>query len=65
MPAPARALPKAEASRFVAAEIMRAIYWDLLRRVEANRFDVFPAVIRVPKPAQAWLALKTWWSLRR
>ena len=61
----ARALPKAEASRFAAAEIMRAIYWDLLRRVEANRFDVFPGVIRVPKPAQAWLAMKTWWALRR
>jgi phytoene synthase len=59
-----RELPKGEGSRFAAAEIMRAIYWEVLRRIEANGFDVFPEVIRVPKPAQAWLALKTWWSLR-
>jgi phytoene synthase len=45
-----RALPREDASRFVAAEIMRAIYW---------------ALIRIPRPAQARLALKTWWRLRR
>jgi phytoene synthase len=52
-----RALPKQDAPRFVAAEIMRAIYWDLLRRIEANGFDVFPAVIRVPTLVRAWIAL--------
>ena len=36
-----------------AAEIMRDIYWELLRRIEAARFDVFTEVIRVPRPAQA------------
>jgi len=61
----ARALPRPEAPRFAAAEIMRAIYWDLLNRIEANEFDVFPAVIRVPKPVRAWLAIKTWWAVRR
>ena len=29
--------PKGDGSRFAAAEIMRAIYWDLLRRIEANQ----------------------------
>jgi phytoene synthase len=61
----ARALPREEASRFVAAEIMGAIYRDLLRRIEAGRFDVFPELIRVPKYAQAMLALKTWWTVKR
>jgi phytoene synthase len=61
----ARALPREDARKFAAAEIMGAIYRDLLRRIEADRYDVFPAVIRVPKPAQALLALKTWWSVRR
>jgi 15-cis-phytoene synthase len=61
----ARALPRQDRPRFVTAEIMRAIYWDLLRRIETNQFDVFPALIRVPRPVQAWLAVKTWWSLRR
>jgi phytoene synthase len=56
-----RALPREDRRRFVAAEIMRAIYWRLLTRIEANGFDVFPAVVRVPRPAQAVLAVKTWW----
>lgn len=60
-----RARPAGAARRFVAAEIMRAIYWELLRRIESASFDVFPEVIRVPKPVQARLALQTWWSTRR
>ncbi|HYN09241.1 MAG TPA: squalene/phytoene synthase family protein [Vicinamibacterales bacterium] len=61
----ARALPREDASRFVAAEIMRAIYWELLCRIEAAQWDVFSALIRIPRPTQARLAVKTWWSLRR
>ena len=59
-----RALPQQDASRFVAAEIMRSIYFELLRRIEAAEFDVFTSVIRVPRPAQARLALQAWWRLR-
>jgi phytoene synthase len=59
-----RALPSQDAPRFVAAEIMRAIYRELLRRIEAADFDVFTRVIRVPRPTQARLALNTWWNLR-
>jgi phytoene synthase len=60
-----RSLPKADARRFVAAAIMREIYWALLRRIEAARFDVFTEVLRIPRPTQARLALRTWWRLRR
>ena len=60
-----RALPKADARRFVAAEIMREIYFALLGRIEAAGFDVFTAVLRIPRPVQARLALRTWWRLRR
>ena len=59
-----RARPVHDRSRFVAAEIMRAIYWDLLRRIEAAGCDVFSAVIRVPRLAQAGIALKTWWTFK-
>jgi phytoene synthase len=59
-----RALPQTDASRFLPAEIMRAVYWELLTRIEANQYDVFTQVIRVPRVAQARLALKTWWRLR-
>jgi phytoene synthase len=59
------ALPAVDARRFVAAEIMREIYWALLQRIEAAQFDVFSSVIRVPRPAQARLAIRTWLRLRR
>jgi phytoene synthase len=59
-----RVLPRADARRFVAAEIMRAIYFDLLHRIKAAQFDVFTGVIRVPRGRQAVLAMRTWWALR-
>jgi phytoene synthase len=61
----ARALPKHEARRFVAAEIMHGVYRDLLRRIEAAGCDVFGPLIRVPRPAQAVIAVRTWWRLAR
>jgi phytoene synthase len=60
-----RALPREEAPNLVAAEIMREVYWDLLRRIEAARCDVFSRLIRVPRPAQARIAVSTWWRLRQ
>jgi phytoene synthase len=56
----ARALPRADARRLVAAEIMGAIYQEILRRIERSGYDVFSQVIRVPRPARALVALKTW-----
>ncbi len=58
-------LPRQDASRFVAAEIMHGIYFELLKRIEAADFDVFSQLVRVPRPAQARLALRTWWTLHR
>lgn len=58
-------LPRGDASRFVAAEIMHGIYFELLKRIEAADYDVFSQLVRVPRPAQARLALGTWWALRR
>jgi 15-cis-phytoene synthase len=55
----ARALPRSDARRLVAAEIMGAIYQEILRRIERNHYDVFTQVIRVPRPARAALALAT------
>lgn len=56
----ALALPRADARRLVAAEIMGAIYQDILRRIEADGYDVFSRVIRVPRPARLLIALSTW-----
>ena len=54
-----RALPAEDARAFIAAEIMGAVYADLLRRIERHGCDVFSEVVRVPRPAQAWLAIRT------
>ena len=53
----ARALPRADARRLVAAEIMGAIYQEILRRIERSGYDVFSQVIRVPRPARALVAI--------
>ena len=56
----AQALPRADARRLVAAEIMGAIYQEILRRIERRDYDVFSQVIRVPRAARALVALNTW-----
>jgi phytoene synthase len=56
----AESLRHTNARRLVAAEIMRAVYVEILRRVERSNFDVFSQVIRVPRPARAIIALTTW-----
>ena len=47
-----------------AAEIMRAIYTNVLDRIEGKNFDVFAGRIRVPTPVKLGLALKAWWDCR-
>ena len=61
----ARELPAGDARSFVPAEIMHAVYFDLLRRIEADDYDVFSGLIKVPRGYQAWLAARTWVSGRR
>ena len=53
-------LPSGERRRLIAAEIMRAVYFETLRRIERNNYDVFSARARVPRPQQAVIALKQW-----
>jgi len=60
-----RALPAPEARNLLAAEIMRRVYRDLLRRIEEADYDVFSRVVRVPRPLQALIAVDTWWKARR
>ena len=56
----AEALPVADRRRLVAAEIMRAVYFETLRRIERGGYDVFTAPVRVARPRQAAIALKQW-----
>jgi phytoene synthase len=56
----AQYLPPEDARSLVAAEIMGGIYFEILRRIERNGYDVFSARIRVPRPRRAVIALRIW-----
>lgn len=56
----ADALPPEDRRRLVAAEIMRAVYFTTLTRIEQNGYDVFTERVRVPRPTQAMIALRRW-----
>jgi phytoene synthase len=49
--------------KLVAAEIMRAVYFETLKRIERSGpegYDVFTARVRVARPRQAAIAVKHW-----
>jgi phytoene synthase len=54
------ALPVEDRGRLVAAEIMRAVYFETLRRIERADYDVFHARLRLSRPRQAMIALRQW-----
>ncbi len=54
------ARPDEDRRLLVAAEIMRAVYSETLRRIERNGYNVFAGRTRVPKPLQALIALRQW-----
>ena len=56
----ASALPRADARRLVAAEIMGAIYRAILARIERRDYDVFTEVVRIPRPRRALIAARVW-----
>jgi phytoene synthase len=56
----ARNLPRSDARRLVAAEIMGAIYRGILTRIEAADYDVFSRVVTIPRPRRAVIAAATW-----
>jgi len=50
--------PESELPRLLAAEIMGAVYFDLLRRVERAGVGVLDRRVRVPNGRRAWIALR-------
>jgi len=56
----ARLLPESDRQRLLAAEVMRAIYLRLLRRIERREFRVFERRISVPRLQQLGVALRAW-----
>jgi len=56
----ARTLPDLDRQHLLTAEVMRAIYLRLLRRIEGGGFRVFDRRISVPRLTQVGLALRAW-----
>jgi phytoene/squalene synthetase len=54
------ARPAEDRRRLIAAEIMRAVYFETLNRIELNGYDVFSMRARPPRITQAIIALKQW-----
>lgn len=52
-----KALAPEDRRSMIAAEIMAAIYWQLLGRIEARRYNVFGERVRLSRPAKFWTAL--------
>jgi 15-cis-phytoene synthase len=53
-------LPPEDRKHLVSAEIMRAVYFETLERIERSGYDVFKARARVPRPKQALIAARQW-----
>jgi phytoene synthase len=54
------ARPPEDRGRLVAAEIMRAVYFETLCRIERRGYDVFTGAARLPRYRQALIALRQW-----
>jgi phytoene synthase len=50
-------LPPEDRRSMKAAEIMGAIYWGILKRIQQRRYNVFGKRVRVPRLLKLWTAL--------
>jgi phytoene synthase len=53
-------LPPQDRRAMVTAEIMAAIYWRLLGRIQKRRYNVFGERVRLPAPQKLWIALSVY-----
>jgi len=58
------AFPREDSRSLVAAEIMRAIYWRLLKAIERSPSDVFRGKVSLSKPHRLLLAFSIWLKSR-
>jgi len=56
-----KTLPAEDRRSMVAAELMGSVYWQLLKKLEANRFNVFgEKPVRIHKAHKLVLILRSW-----
>jgi phytoene synthase len=56
-----KTLPAEDRNSMVAAELMGAVYWQLLQKLERQQFNVFgPQPIRISRPHKLLLVFRSW-----
>lgn len=56
-----KTLPSEDHRAMVAAELMGSVYWQLLQKLEAGKFDVFgPQLLKLTKPHKLALIFRSW-----
>ena len=56
-----KSLPPEDRAAMVAAELMGSVYWRLLQKLEAEKFNVFgEARIKLSKPQKLGLIFNSW-----
>ena len=55
-----RLLPPEDRRSLIAAEIMAAIYWRLLKRIQKRCYNVFGERVRLSRPLKLWTALSVY-----
>lgn len=59
-------LPPADRRSMATAELMGSVYWKLLRKIEARRFNVFePGETRLNKMQKLFLVVRMWYRVWR
>lgn len=53
-------LPSEDRRALIAAEIMAAIYWQILGRIQQRRYNVFGERVRLSRPRKFWTALSVY-----
>jgi phytoene synthase len=53
-------LPLEDRRSMIAAEIMAAIYWRILKRIQLRRYNVFGERVRLSRPLKFWTALSVY-----
>jgi phytoene synthase len=53
-------LPPEDRRSMIAAEIMAAIYWQILKRIQLRRYNVFGERVRLSRPLKFWTALSVY-----
>jgi phytoene synthase len=55
-----RMLPSEDRQSMKSAEVMAAIYWGILKRIQKRRYNVFGKRVRVSRPMKLWTALSVY-----